>query len=311
MTKQKGLQQLNAFPSHRGGDTCSSGGYIFEYAPDHPLCNNWGWVAQHRLVAETMTGRSLIRSKDPKIAEVVHHRDGCKTNNRPENLEILTRSAHANHHARERSARWAAKLTVSAVARALEGRTIREAAEVLGTTHMTIRRRFPDLIANRKRRAPANVDDPKWPDLIRPLAADPRCSMRDAVQRLNISAVPIRRICEKHGIVWMQNASRKEGGFGRPKGSKVLDVTDPKWPALVRPLADDPACSMSRAAQLLGVGEAQLRNIRAYFGIAWVFDRSARLAARSRLTATPTASADGDSPTAPARRPRMARKLVS
>ncbi len=310
--KRTGLHRLNEFPSHKGGDTCLYGRYVWEFCPGHPLQNSWGWVAQHRLVAETMLGRRLIQSEDPAVAEVVHHRNRNPTDNRPENLEVMSEAHHRKMHARQNADARLLPITTEMVRSALQGRTIREAAGYLGTTHMTLRLRFPDLIADRKRRAPADVNDPKWPGLIRPLAADPRCSLRDAVRLLGISAVPIRRICEREGITWMQNASRKEGGYGRPKGSKVLNVKDPKWPALVRPLADDPKCTMKEAARRLGIGESQLRNIRAYFGIPWVLDIRERMSRTGRgEAATLPASAPCASPTAPARKPRMAKKLVS
>lgn len=50
----------------------------------------------HRLVAEQMLGRPLLAS------EVVHHRDGDKTNNAPENLEVMSRSDHLRLHHRLR-----------------------------------------------------------------------------------------------------------------------------------------------------------------------------------------------------------------
>lgn len=46
----------------------------------------------HRASVETLLGRSLSWN------EVVHHRNGDKTDNRPENLEIMSRREHARHH---------------------------------------------------------------------------------------------------------------------------------------------------------------------------------------------------------------------
>lgn len=48
---------------------------------------------EHRVVAEQMLGRVLL----PK--EVVHHRDGNKRNNTPENIVVFpSQSDHAKHH---------------------------------------------------------------------------------------------------------------------------------------------------------------------------------------------------------------------
>lgn len=49
-------------------------------------------VDNHRLVAEQMLGRKLRRN------EVVHHKNGDTTDDRPENLEVMTRSAHSRLH---------------------------------------------------------------------------------------------------------------------------------------------------------------------------------------------------------------------
>lgn len=49
---------------------------------------------EHRVIAEQVLGRALL----PK--EVVHHRDGKKRNNTPENIVVFpSQSAHAKHHA--------------------------------------------------------------------------------------------------------------------------------------------------------------------------------------------------------------------
>ena len=57
-------------------------GYILIYAPDHPSGNSGKYQLEHRLVMEGMLGRILEKN------EYVHHKNGMKDDNRPENLEL-------------------------------------------------------------------------------------------------------------------------------------------------------------------------------------------------------------------------------
>lgn len=71
----------------KGGEHLASG-YRLIWKPDHPRANRSGYVFEHIVVWEQTYGRSL-----PK-GWVVHHLNGIKTDNRPENLAGMTNGAH-------------------------------------------------------------------------------------------------------------------------------------------------------------------------------------------------------------------------
>lgn len=84
-----------------GGRFVTSHGYVaVRVDASHP--HAWGhhpkvkYAYEHILVAEASLGRSLADD------EIVHHRNGIKTDNAPLNLEVVTRSQHAMHHSIER-----------------------------------------------------------------------------------------------------------------------------------------------------------------------------------------------------------------
>lgn len=73
---------------------CKGGHYRYcRTIPKHPRANAKGLYPLHRVLMENKLGR-LLTSK-----EIVHHVDGDTSNDRPENLELMTRSTHAAHHA--------------------------------------------------------------------------------------------------------------------------------------------------------------------------------------------------------------------
>ena len=70
----------------KGGITFHKAGYVMRRAPWHPRAGSCsGYVFEHILVMETKLGRYLERG------ETVHHRNGVRDDNRPENLELWTR----------------------------------------------------------------------------------------------------------------------------------------------------------------------------------------------------------------------------
>ena len=73
-------------PGWRGGRTKSSTGYILVQAPLHPAATQCGYVPEHRLVMEEIIGRHLYQEEN------VHHINGVRDDNRPDNLELWTSS---------------------------------------------------------------------------------------------------------------------------------------------------------------------------------------------------------------------------
>lgn len=85
----KGKMQRN---THK---TYMENGYICHYVNGY---NKKGNVKQHRLVMENHLGRRLSEN------EVVHHKNGDKTDNSIDNLEVMTRSEHNSLHRKKEKA---------------------------------------------------------------------------------------------------------------------------------------------------------------------------------------------------------------
>lgn len=71
-------------------------GYIRVYNPSHPNAVKGGYVLEHRKIMADHLGRPLLED------EIIHHVNGDTTDNRIENLRIITRKGHASKHDRER-----------------------------------------------------------------------------------------------------------------------------------------------------------------------------------------------------------------
>lgn len=75
------------FNSRWKGGRVEYHGYTYVYAPDHPNASkSGGHVAEHVLVMSRVLGRQLMPG------ETVHHKNGIRNDNRPENLELWTKS---------------------------------------------------------------------------------------------------------------------------------------------------------------------------------------------------------------------------
>lgn len=81
----------------KGGRTRSTKGYVYILVPER------GYVAAHRLAMEQVLGRELIEEEN------VHHKNGVKDDNRPENLELWSRSQPSGQRVADKIA-WAKEI---------------------------------------------------------------------------------------------------------------------------------------------------------------------------------------------------------
>jgi hypothetical protein len=96
LTKSCGCLSVDLMKSKKGekangwkGGRRKCNGYILIHKPEHPNADLAGYVAEHRLIMSEHIGRKL------EDYELVHHKNGIRSDNRLENLALLT---YSNHH---------------------------------------------------------------------------------------------------------------------------------------------------------------------------------------------------------------------
>ena len=80
-------------PNWKGGRIITSKGYILVNCPNHICADRDGYVSEHRLMMENHIGKILTKD------EHVHHKNENRSDNRIENLELLSKGKHRSKHA--------------------------------------------------------------------------------------------------------------------------------------------------------------------------------------------------------------------
>lgn len=93
-------------PNWNGGVHRHQSGYIKVLLPQNVHADRKGYIREHVLLIEKKLGRSLkFYGVNDRRNEVVHHINGNKSDNREENLAVMTHGEHVSFHT-SRSLEW-------------------------------------------------------------------------------------------------------------------------------------------------------------------------------------------------------------
>ena len=99
-TQRTGPRSGSLHPDWKGGRHLI-GGYWYQWTDSHPNRTKQNYIAEHRLVVEASLGRYLGRD------EVVHHKNGVRSDNSLSNLIVFRSNAdHLRHELTGRIPNW-------------------------------------------------------------------------------------------------------------------------------------------------------------------------------------------------------------
>lgn len=81
----------------KGGRKINKKGHILILKKGNPMADKMGYVLEHRLIMSEKLGRPLTPE------EKVHHENEIKTDNRVENLKVMSNGEHTRYHNLKRS----------------------------------------------------------------------------------------------------------------------------------------------------------------------------------------------------------------
>jgi hypothetical protein len=121
---------------YKGGKVLAKG-YVWILRPDHPRRTKRNYVKRCWLVVEKSLGRFL------RQGELVHHKNGVRTDDRRRNLEVSNPVSHGKIHcAGERNPAWRHDISCAAVQKLRErGLLVEQIARELDCASGTVLRR--------------------------------------------------------------------------------------------------------------------------------------------------------------------------